>query len=112
MSRYVLGCLIVVSWMGIAGDVLLKLAGREGEPPRWAWCWLAAGLYASTSFGWFYILRRTKMSTSIGVVYPAIQAVTITAIEVGWFKAILTWREALGMSLGFAAILLLAEEHP
>ncbi len=56
------------SVVGVAGDYLLKIASAQKNPLKSPWFYLGFAVYASTAFGWVYVMRHLKLAT-IGVVY-------------------------------------------
>lgn len=108
MTRDVFLALVLVSWVGILGDVILKKAG-QAVIPSWSWCLAGAICYAASAFGWFYILRRVKLATAVGGVYPAIQAITVLAVGFFYFKETPTRLELVGLTLGLISVVLLSQ---
>ena len=54
---------IAFSLVGVLGDYFLKLASGREQPLRSGWFYLGFGLYASTAFGWVYVMRHLKLAT-------------------------------------------------
>ena len=59
---------IEFSVIGVLGDYFLKLASGREQPLRTSWFYLGFALYASTAFGWVFVLKYLKLAT-ISVLY-------------------------------------------
>ncbi|MFO0959243.1 MAG: transporter [Isosphaeraceae bacterium] len=107
MNRY-LPILVTVgfSMVGVAGDYLLKLASQQRNPLRSGWFYLGFAVYASTAFGWVYVMRHLKLAT-IGVVYSVSMILLLTAIGAIAFREALKPAEVVGLVLAVASLVLL-----
>src|SRR5262245_44577592 len=94
------------SAVGVLGDYLLKLASAQKNPLRSGWFYVGFTVYASTAFGWVYVMRHLKLAT-IGVVYSVSMILLLTAIGAVGFKESLSGYEVAGMVLAIASLLLL-----
>jgi len=59
---------ITFSVIGVLGDYFLKLASGREQPLRTRWFYLGFALYASTAFGWVFLMKHLKLAT-ISVLY-------------------------------------------
>jgi len=59
---------IAFSVIGVLGDYFLKLASEREQPLRTSWFYLGFALYASTAFGWVFVMKHLKLAT-ISVLY-------------------------------------------
>lgn len=94
------------SVVGVVGDYLLKLASGARNPLRSGWFYLGFAVYASTAFGWVYVMRHLKLAT-IGVVYSVSMILLLTAIGSLAFHESLSASEAAGIVLAVASLFLL-----
>lgn len=94
------------SAVGVLGDYLLKLASAQENPLRSRWFFIGFGVYASTAFGWVYVMRYLKLAT-IGVVYSISMILLLTAIGAVAFRESLNASEVVGLVLAVAALILL-----
>jgi small multidrug resistance pump len=94
------------SALGVLGDFLLKLASDRPQPLRSGWFYLGFAVYASTAFGWVYVMRHLKLAT-IGVVYSVSMILLLTAIGALAFGERINGYEALGIGLTIASLVLL-----
>src|SRR5262245_64459615 len=94
------------SVVGVVDDYLLKLASAQKAPLRSAWFYLGFAVYASTAFGWVYVMRHLKLAT-IGVVYSISMILLLTGIGVVAFKESLNAYEAAGILMAVASLILL-----
>src|SRR4029450_4712177 len=70
---------IAFSVIGVLGDYFLKLARGRQPPPRASWFYLGFALYASTAFGWVFVMKHLKLAT-ISVLYSVALVLLLTAI--------------------------------
>lgn len=94
------------SVVGVVGDYFLKLASREDDFLSTKWFYIGFGLYASTAFGWVFVMRHLKLGT-IGVVYSVSIIVMLTAIGVLAFDEKLSTGEIVGILMAISSIILL-----
>jgi drug/metabolite transporter (DMT)-like permease len=107
LKRY-LPILITIGFsaVGVLGDYLLKIASSQKDTLRSAWFYLGFAVYASTAFGWVYVMRHLKLAT-IGVVYSISMILLLTGIGVVAFKESLNAYEAAGILMAVASLILL-----
>src|SRR6266700_1608802 len=86
------------SIVGVLGDYLLKLASAQSQPMRSKWFYLGFAVYASTAFGWVFVMRHLKLAT-IGVVYSISMILLLTSIGVVFFRETLNACEIAGIIL-------------
>src|SRR5262245_6419283 len=108
MEKQTLAVLVTVAFsvIGVVGDYFLKLASGREQPLRSAWFYLGFALYASTAFGWVYVMQRLKLAT-IGVVYSVSMILLLTAVGVVLFRESLNYYEIAGIGLALASLVLL-----
>ena len=63
-------------------------------------------VYASTAFGWVFVMRHMKLAT-IGVVYSVSMILLLTGIGVLIFREPLTRYEVLGLMMAVGSLVLL-----
>jgi multidrug transporter EmrE-like cation transporter len=108
LGKQTLAVLVTVAFsvVGVLGDYFLKLASGRERPLRSGWFYLGFALYASTAFGWVFVMRHLKLAT-IGVVYSISMVLLLTAVGVGLFGESLNYSELAGIALAVAALVLL-----
>jgi drug/metabolite transporter (DMT)-like permease len=94
------------SVIGVVGDYFLKLASAREQPLRTGWFYLGFVLYASTAFGWVFVMRHLKLAT-IGVLYSVALVLLLTVIGVVLFRESLSYFEIIGIILALASLVLL-----
>jgi small multidrug resistance pump len=94
------------SVIGVLGDYFLKLASEREQPLRTAWFYLGFVLYASTAFGWVFVMSRLKLAT-ISVLYSVSLVLLLTAIGVVLFRESLNYFEVIGIVLAVVSLVLL-----
>ena len=97
---------IAFSVIGVVGDYFLKLASTREQPLRTGWFYLGFVLYASTAFGWVFVMKFLKLAT-ISVLYSVSMVLLLTAIGVLLFRESLNSFEVAGMILAMASLVLL-----
>lgn len=94
------------SCLGVLGDYFLKLASDSERPLRSGWFLIGFAVYASTAFGWVFVMRHLKLAT-ISVVYSVSMILLLTAIGVVFFGERLSPYEVAGLGMAVASLVLL-----
>jgi drug/metabolite transporter (DMT)-like permease len=97
---------IAFSVIGVLGDYFLKLASAREQPLRTGWFYLGFVLYASTAFGWVFVMKHLKLAT-ISVLYSVSLVLLLTAIGVVLFRESLNYFEVIGIVLAVVSLVLL-----
>jgi small multidrug resistance pump len=97
---------IAFSVIGVLGDYFLKLASAREQPLRTGWFYLGFALYASTAFGWVFVMKHLKLAT-ISVLYSVSLVLLLTAIGVVLFRESLNYFEVIGIVLAVVSLVLL-----
>jgi small multidrug resistance pump len=97
---------IAFSVVGVVGDYLLKLASAQPVPLRSRWFYVGFAVYASTAFGWVFVMRHLKLAT-IGVVYSVSMVLLLTGVGVVFFREQLNAYEVAGLVMAVASVILL-----
>jgi len=97
---------VAFSVVGVLGDYFLKLASAYQQPLRTGWFYLGFALYASTAFGWVFVMKHLKLAT-ISVVYSVSMVLLLTAVGVVFFRESLNYLELAGIVLAVASLVLL-----
>ena len=97
---------VAFSGVGVLGDYFLKLASEEPSSLRSPWFYLGFIVYASTAFGWVFVMKHLKLST-IGVMYSVSMILLLTAIGVVAFRESLNGYELAGLVMAVTALVLL-----
>lgn len=87
-------------------DYFLKRASDLPSPLTSPLFYVGVVMYSTTAFGWVFVMRRMQFAT-LGVVYAATMVVLMAGIGVFLLNESLQWREALGIVLAIASIILL-----
>lgn len=108
MSKTWLAVLVTLGFsvVGVIGDYFLKLASGQERPLTSKWFYVGFLVYASTAFGWVFVMQHLKLAT-IGVVYSVSMVLLLTAVGTMFFHESLTYAEAAGIVLAIAALILL-----
>jgi small multidrug resistance pump len=94
------------SAVGVLGDYLLKLASAQKNPLKSGWFYVGFAVYASTAFGWVYVMRHLKLAT-IGVVYSVSMILLLTGIGAIAFREPLNAYELAGILMAVGSLVLL-----
>jgi drug/metabolite transporter (DMT)-like permease len=97
---------IAFSLVGVIGDYFLKLASAREQPLRTGWFYVGFALYASTAFGWVFVMKHLKLAT-ISVLYSVSMVLLLTAVGVVLFRETLNAFELAGIALAVASLVLL-----
>jgi small multidrug resistance pump len=97
---------IAFSIVGVLGDYFLKLASGREQPLRTSWFYLGFALYASTAFGWVFVMKHLKLAT-ISVLYSVSLVLLLTGIGVLLFRESLNSLEVIGILLAIISLVLL-----
>ena len=98
---------IIFSIVGVTGNYFLKLASNYNNPIRSGWFYIGFALYASTAFGWVFVMKYLKLAT-ISVLYSVSIILLLTAVGFVFFKEVLNPYEIAGLVLAIASLVLLA----
>ena len=94
------------SLLGVLGDYFLKLASANENSLKTIWFYVGFAVYASTAFGWVFVMKHLKLAT-IGVVYSISMVLLLTAIGVVFFQESLNYYEIAGLFMAIASLILL-----
>ena len=94
------------SMVGVLGDYFLKLASAHPQPMRTLPFYVGFAVYASTAFGWVFVMKYLKLAT-ISVVYSVSMVVLLTTIGVVFFRETLTASEMIGLAMAIGSLILL-----
>ncbi|HEU0273946.1 MAG TPA: hypothetical protein VFQ83_05415 [Candidatus Udaeobacter sp.] len=97
---------IAFSIVGVLGDYFLKLASAHNQPLKTTWFYLGFALYASTAFGWVFVMKHLKLGT-ISVLYCVSLVLLLTGIGVTLFRETLNYFEMMGILLAVVSLVLL-----
>ncbi len=97
---------IAFSVVGVLGDYFLKLASAEEHSLRTKWFYIGFAVYASTAFGWVFVMKHLKLAT-IGVVYSVSMVLLLTATGVVIFRESLSAYEITGLIMAIGSLILL-----
>jgi multidrug transporter EmrE-like cation transporter len=97
---------LAFSVIGVVGDYFLKLASGQTHSLRSLWFYIGFALYASTAFGWVFVMKHLKLAT-ISAVYSVSMVLLLTAIGVVSFRETLTAWEIAGLLMAIGSLVLL-----
>jgi len=108
LARPTLAVLVTIAFslVGALGDYFLKLASQREHSLRTPWFHLGFALYASTAFGWLFVMKHLKLAT-ISVLYSVSMVLLLTAIGTLVFREPLKPLEVVGIVLALASLVLL-----
>lgn len=108
MEKTTLAILVTIGFsvVGVLGDYFLKLASDEPSALKSKWFYVGFLIYASTAFGWVFVMKHLKLAT-IGVVYSVSMILLLTAVGVVGFRESLSAYEIAGLLMAIGALVLL-----
>jgi multidrug transporter EmrE-like cation transporter len=108
MSKTWLAVVVTIGFsvVGVVGDYFLKLASGQDRPLASRWFYIGFLVYATTAFGWVFVMRHLKLAT-IGVVYSVSMVLLLTIVGATFFRESLNYYEMMGIVLAIASLILL-----
>ena len=97
---------IAFSLVGVLGDYFLKIASTQEHPLRSPAFYIGFVVYASTAFGWLFVMKHLKLGT-IGVLYSVTMILLLTTIGIAFFGERMSYPEIAGLLLAVASLVLL-----
>lgn len=97
---------IGLSLITALADGLIKHATLQKHFSGWIWLFTAAFLYGLTAFGWFFVLKKFKLST-MGALYAVSIVVFLALLGVFYFKEHLAPMEIFGIILAIVSLIIL-----
>lgn len=97
---------IFLSLFTSLGDFFVKKASQQ-QKVSWIWLLVTGSvIYACTAFGWFFVLKKMKLS-SAAVIYSMIIVLLSVTIGIFYFKEKLNFYEMIGVTMAILSMLLL-----
>jgi drug/metabolite transporter (DMT)-like permease len=108
MSNTTLAVLVTIAFsvVGVVGDYFLKLASAREHSLKAAEFYIGFAVYASTAFGWVFVMKHLKLAT-VGVVYCVSMVLLLAAVGVFGFKESLNGYEIAGIAMAIGSLILL-----
>lgn len=108
MDKTIIAIILAVflGLVGVAGDFFIKLAGSGLKTPVIKWFIIGSAIWASTAFGWYFVYKHMKLSTS-GVFYAISTVLFLTCISVFYFREKLNIYEIVGIGTAITSLILL-----
>jgi len=97
---------VAFSMLGALGDYFLKLASEQERPLRSGWFLIGFAVYASTAFGWVFVMRHLKLAT-ISVLYSVSMVLLLTTVGAVFFRESLSATEMVGLAMAIGSLVLL-----
>ena len=98
---------IGLSLITVLADSLIKHASLQNAFSGWQTLILGAIIYGLTAFGWFFVMRKIKLST-LGVLYAVSVVVFLTLVSVFYFKEKISPIEIVGISMAIFSLVILS----
>jgi drug/metabolite transporter (DMT)-like permease len=108
MDKTTLAVVVTIGFsiVGVLGDYFLKRASDEPHSLKSIWFYIGFVIYASTAFGWVFVMKHLKLAT-IGVVYSVSMILLLTAVGVVVFRESLSYYEIAGLAMAICSLVLL-----
>jgi multidrug transporter EmrE-like cation transporter len=108
MEKNLLAFLVTIAFsaLGVLGDYFLKLASAKEHSLRSISFYVGFALYASTAFGWVFVMKHLKLAT-ISVVYSVSTILLLTGLGVVAFRETLSYYEIAGLAMAIGSLILL-----
>ena len=98
---------LVFSVIGVVGDYFLKLASSIDNPAKSIWFYVGFVFYASTAFGWVFVMKHLKLAT-IGVLYSVTIILLLALMGIVLFNEKLSSYEIIGIVMAIGSLILLS----
>ncbi|WP_428303961.1 hypothetical protein [Lacipirellula sp.] len=108
MDKQTLAILVTIGFsvVGVIGDYFLKRASLAEHSLRSGWFYVGFIVYASTAFGWVFVMKHLKLAT-VGVVYSVSMILLLSAIGAIVYRETLNATELAGIALAIGSLVLL-----
>lgn len=101
---YFLGvCLTLIA---VFGDSVIKYASNHSGYSGWKWLLAGFVIYGSTVFGWFFVMRKMKLSV-LGIVFSVSNVLFLTIAGLIFFNEKLSIMEIIGILIGILSLVIL-----
>lgn len=98
---------IGLSIVTVVADAIIKHSSLQKSFTAWPILVLGAIIYGLTAFGWFFVMRKLKLST-IGVLYGVSCVILLTLVSVFYFKEKINPLEIFGIFLAIISLVILS----
>lgn len=98
---------IGLSIVTVFADALIKQASMKNDFSLLYMLILGAVIYGLTAFGWFFVMKKIKLST-LGVFYGVSCVILVTLVSVFYFKEEINSFEILGIILAIVSLIILS----
>lgn len=99
---------IGLSLVTALADAFIKHASLQKAFSGWKWLVISAIIYGATAFGWFFVMRKFKLSTAV-VLYSVSLIIFLTLIGVFYFKEKISPVEIFGIVLAITSLIILSK---
>ena len=108
MGKDTLAVLVTIGFsvVGVLGDYFLKLASSREQSLKSGWFYIGFVVYASTAFGWVFVMKHLKLAT-ISVVYSVSMVLLMTTMGMVIFRESLNYYEIAGLLMAIGSLVLL-----
>lgn len=107
MNLYIIIFSVFLALVTAFGDLLIKKGALDGSLLTNYRVLAAALLYGLTAYGWYFVLRQTKLSSAV-MIYTMSLLIVVVLIGVFYFRERLNPAEYCGMAMAVGALLLLS----
>lgn len=103
----IIGIGIGLALVTALGDALIKSASNKFGFSGWKQLVLGAIIYAGTALGWFFVLRKIKLSSGV-MIYTLSLILFVVLISVFYFKEEIRPVEYFGIAMAISSLLILS----
>ena len=103
----VIGIGIGLALVTALGDALIKSASGKFGFSGWKQLVLAAIIYAGTAIGWFFVLRKIKLSSGV-MIYTLSLILFVVLFSVFYFKEDIKPIEYFGITMAVSSLIILS----
>ena len=95
-----------LSIITVLADSIIKHASLQNGFSGWNALLIGAIIYGLTAFGWFFVMRKIKLS-SIGVLYGVSCVIFLTLVSVFYFREKINSLEIFAIILAIISLIIL-----
>jgi small multidrug resistance pump len=96
-----------LSIITVLADSFIKNASLQNGFSGWKMLVFGACIYGFTGFGWFFVMRKMKLST-LGVLYGVSCVLLLTLVSVFYYKEKINLLEIVGIGMAVGSLILLS----
>lgn len=99
---------LLLAIITVIGDIFVKKASLLPGITGFKQLFLGILIYGATAFGWFFLMRKMKLST-VATVYSVSTIILLTVVGILFFKEKISPMEIIGICLAISSLVILSK---